>query len=1133
MNRRIALTLCLVVGMVGLALVTVPAAPAHAAPEPAEAARTSALVPETISAGYGKTCGLRSDGTVACWGWNDDGQSTPSTGTFVQVSAGGYHTCGLRSDGTVACWGQNGNGQATPPAGTFVQVSAGEWHTCGLKTDGTVSCWGYNYVGETTPPAGTFLQVSAGTYATCGVRSDGTVACWGSNIYGRRVPPTGTFVQVSAGLYHNCGLRSDGTAACWGYNGGGQATPPAGTFGQVSTGDFYTCGLRSDGTIACWGDNSAGQTTPPGGVFLQVSAGGYHACGLRSDGTVACWGSNHYGESTPQAGSYGQRRVDGGYGHTCAVLSDGTVACWGMNNYGQASPPTGTFVQVSAGYYHTCGLGSDGTLTCWGNSNYGQSTPPAGTFVQVSAGRFHTCGLGSDGTVACWGINSFYDYGQASPPTGTFVQVSAGRFHTCGLGTDGTVACWGYNDFDQTEPPTGTFVQVSAGGYHTCGLRSDGTVACWGRNDDDQLTPPTGTFVQISAGEYHTCGLRSDGTMACWGNSYYGQALPPTGTFVQVSAGDFHTCGVRSDGTLTCWGWQMYGQTPRLALSPGSLPDGFQGVPYSQPLTVADGTAPYTVAVVAGALPDGIALDANNTLSGAPTATGTYAFTLQATDSSPMPLSVQVAYALAVTIPANRAPMANPGGPYLGAPNTDVAFDGSGSSDPDGDALTYAWTFGDGGSGEGATPTHSFAAAGNYDVCLTVNDGLADSDPACTTAVVNTAPVANPGGPYLGAINTAIAFDGSGSSDPDGDALTYAWTFGDGGSGEGAMPTHSYAEAGTYDLCLTVNDGLVDSDPACTTAVVNTAPVANPGGPYLGAANTDVAFDGSGSSDPDGDALTYAWTFGDGGSGEGAMPTHSYTAADIYEVCLTVNDGLVDSEPACTTAVVNTAPVANPGGPYLGAINTAIAFDGSGSSDPDGDALAYAWTFGDGGSGEGAMPTHSYAAADIYDVCLTVNDGLVDSDPACTLAVVYDPSAGFVTGGGWIDSPAGAYKADPALTGKATFGFVSKYKKGHNVPTGTTQFQFDVAGFGFYSETYDWLVVNQGGTNAQFKGSGTVNGALDPNGNEFKFMIWAGDGSPDTFRIKIWWEDNGAEAVVYDNGVDQPIGGGSIVIHTK
>lgn len=118
------------------------------------------------------------------------------------------------------------------------------------------------------------------------------------------------------------------------------------------------------------------------------------------------------------------------------------------------------------------------------------------------------------------------------------------------------------------------------------------------------------------------------------------------------------------------------------------------------------------------------------------------------------------------------------------------------------------------------------------------------------------------------------------------------------------------------------------------------------------------------------------------------------------------------------------------------------------------------------------------------------------------------------------------------LTGKASFGFVSKYKKGANVPTGNTEFQFKAADLNFHSGTYDWLVVT-GSDYAKFKGEGTINGELDPNGNSFKFMIWAGDDEPDTFRIKIWWEDNGNEVVVYDNGMDQPIGGGSIVIHTK
>ena len=228
----------------------------------------------------------------------------------------------------------------------------------------------------------------------------------------------------------------------------------------------------------------------------------------------------------------------------------------------------------------------------------------------------------------------------------------------------------------------------------------------------------------------------------------------------------------------------------------------------------------------------------------------------------------------------------------------------------------------------------------------------------------------------------------------------------------------------------------------------------------------------------------------------------------------------------------NTAPVANPGGSYLGAINTPISLDGSLSSDPENDPLTYAWDFGDGATGTGTTPTHSYRAAGIYDVCLIVNDGSLNSEPVCTIAVVYDPSAGFVTGGGWIDSPAGAYKADESLAGKATFGFVAKYLKGAKVPSGNTEFQFQAGGFKFHSTSYDWLVVNRAGTNTQFKGSGLINGTADANGNAYRFMLWAGDGAPDTFRIRIWWEDAAGEHEVYDNGVDQAIGAGNVVVHT-
>ncbi|MDF2696387.1 MAG: putative family exoprotein [Labilithrix sp.] len=161
------------------------------------------------------------DGTIVKW-WPFSLHSRPLLDT------GNLHTCGVRPNGTVACWGSSGYGQTTAPAGTFTSVSAGTNHTCGVKTDGTVACWGSNGYGEATAPAGTFTSVSAGSAHTCGVKTDGTVACWGSNGYGEATAPVGTFTSVSAGGVHTCGVKTDGMVACWGDGNLGQKTVPAG-----------------------------------------------------------------------------------------------------------------------------------------------------------------------------------------------------------------------------------------------------------------------------------------------------------------------------------------------------------------------------------------------------------------------------------------------------------------------------------------------------------------------------------------------------------------------------------------------------------------------------------------------------------------------------------------------------------------------------------------------------------------------------------------------------------------------------------------------------------------------------------------------------------------------------------------
>ena len=211
-----------------------------------------------VSTGVVHSCGLRTNGEIACWGSNSDGQgnylgqATPPVGRFSAVSAGGEHTCGLRTSGEVACWGRNydwqGNyiGQATPPAGRFSAVSAGYSHTCGLRTSGEIACWGgrpANVEGQfetlelPTPPAGSFSAVVAGgetrppgsaTAYACAIRAgSGAIECWGSYETSMLDAPTGSFTAISVGRHHACAIRDTGAIECWGRNDGGQTDPPA------------------------------------------------------------------------------------------------------------------------------------------------------------------------------------------------------------------------------------------------------------------------------------------------------------------------------------------------------------------------------------------------------------------------------------------------------------------------------------------------------------------------------------------------------------------------------------------------------------------------------------------------------------------------------------------------------------------------------------------------------------------------------------------------------------------------------------------------------------------------------------------------------------------------------------------
>jgi hypothetical protein len=333
----------------------------------------------------------------------------------------------------------------------------------------------------------------------------------------------------------------------------------------------------------------------------------------------------------------------------------------------------------------------------------------------------------------------------------------------------------------------------------------------------------------------------------------------------------------------------------------------------------------------------------------------------------------------------------------------------------------------------------------------------------------------------------------------------------------------------------------------------NELPIADAGGPYETEEGSTVTLDASGSSDPDGDDLIYRWSVNSNIctiDDESALYA-SLTCADDgqFTATVAVSDGvndLVSSDAIVTVhnAVPTIDTIAAPSDPVN--INEQPLSVGVSYSDPGaGDTHAVTWDWGDDSTDtkhsvvSPASQDHTYAEAGVYPVQIIVSDDEGGSDSEIyEYVVLYDPEGGFVTGGGWIWSEPGWCQLDDLCAGaegKASFGFVSKYKKGASVPTGNTEFNFQAGGLSFHSDTYQWLVVNQGGTNAQYKGTGTINGQPSPNGEAYKFLLWAKDDDPvygDTFRIKVWYEDGG-EVLVYDNGFDQAIGSGSIVIHIK
>ncbi|MYF71276.1 MAG: hypothetical protein F4181_15555, partial [Proteobacteria bacterium] len=328
---------------------------------------------------------------------------------------------------------------------------------------------------------------------------------------------------------------------------------------------------------------------------------------------------------------------------------------------------------------------------------------------------------------------------------------------------------------------------------------------------------------------------------------------------------------------------------------------------------------------------------------------------------------------MTVSPPANTAPVADAGEDQIARPSATVTLNGSGSSDADGDSLTYAWSQTSGtavtlSSATVASPTFTApSTAGSLVFSLKVNDGTEDSDLETVTVEVNSKPAADAGDDQIVRPSATETLDGSGSSDGDGDSMTYAWIQTPAAtvtlsSATAVSPTFTApSAAGSLEFSLTVNDGTEDSDPDTVTVTVNTKPVADAGANQTVTPGASVMLDGSGSSDADGHALTYTWSKRPGTTVDlidSSMATASLTAPQLaagqtsltLEYQLVVNDKIEDSDPSIVTITVSNAavPTADAGDDQTGdsAVNEGdtVTLDGSGSSDPNSKTLTYAWS---------------------------------------------------------------------------------------------------------------------------------------------------------------------------------------------
>ena len=409
------------------------------------------------------------------------------------------------------------------------------------------------------------------------------------------------------------------------------------------------------------------------------------------------------------------------------------------------------------------------------------------------------------------------------------------------------------------------------------------------------------------------------------------------------------------------------------------------------PGTVAGGaTDPYTYSWNFG---DGSASTTGKTI-GHQYGIGTFTATLTMTDPAGDSATTSQTFIVAPSSPVALATAK----PATGSAPLAVAFDASKSMDrnPGGSITSYSWDFGDGSTGSGETVSHTYTQNATFTAVLTVTSSEAMSsaqdiaiDASQATALFTTSDIS-------GFSPLAVSFDASGSKAATGENIaSYKWNFGDGATGTGVTPAHTY-RPGSFNATLTVTTSMgKTATQSMTITVAAQTPIPSfQTSAVSGTSPLVVSFDGTNSIDPNltGD-MSYAWNFGDGSTGTGMTPTHTYGPGTFTATLTVTSDGLSDSE-STTVTVAAAAPHASftttgtdGVAPFPVTFNATASFD----PNPGGHVLTYAWNFGDGNTDTGVTPMHSYLSG-TYTATLTVTNsaGLTATE---SITIFVDPHA--------------------------------------------------------------------------------------------------------------------------------------------